>query len=242
MEIEGKVAIVTGGAVRLGKALALALAEQGARMVIHYGSSVGPAQETVEQIQAMGCDALAVQADLSQPGRVEVILNDALSHFGQVDILVNSAAVFEPGNWYDTTEKNWDLHFAINLKSPFFLSRAFASHVGRERAGHIVNIADWRGARPGTDHVAYTLTKAALIAMTKSLAQALAPNIQVNAIAPGLILPPPGQDRTYLEGQAREIPAQRAGSPEEIARALIFLVRSDFVTGELVFVTGGQHL
>jgi len=242
MEIEGKVAIVTGGAVRLGKALALALAEQGARMVIHYGSSVGPAQETVEQIQAMGCDALAVQADLSQPGRVEVILNDALSHFGQVDILVNSAAVFEPGNWYDTTEKNWDRHFAINLKSPFFLSRAFASHVGRERAGHIVNIADWRGARPGTDHVAYTLTKAALIAMTKSLAQALAPNIQVNAIAPGLILPPPGQDRTYLEGQAREIPAQRAGSPEEIARALIFLVRSDFVTGELVFVTGGQHL
>jgi len=242
MEIEGKVAIVTGGAVRLGRALALALAEQGARLVIHYGSSAGPAQETVRQIQAVGRNALAVQADLRRPGQVGGILNDAVSHFGQVDVLVNNAAIFEPGGWSDTTEENWDRHFAINLKAPFFLSQAFASHVGQERAGHIVNIADWRGARPGTDHVAYTLTKAALIAMTKSMAQALAPNIQVNAIAPGLILPPPGQNRTYLEGQAREIPAQRAGSPEEIARALVFLVRSDFVTGELIFVTGGQHL
>ncbi len=242
MEIEGKVAMVTGGAVRLGKALALALAEQGARLVIHYGSSAGPAQETVGQIQAMGREALAIQADLSRSGQAGAVLDDVISHFGQLDILVNSAAIFEPGNWEDTSEESWDRHFAINLKSPFFLSQAFARHVGRERAGHIINIADWRGARPGTDHVAYTLTKAALIAMTKSLAQALAPNIQVNAIAPGLILPPPGQNQSYLERQACTVPAQRAGSPKEIARALVFLVRSDFVTGELVFVTGGQHL
>jgi len=242
MEIDGKVAIVTGGAVRLGKALALALAEHGARVVIHYGSSAAPAQATVRQIQAMGSDALAIQADLSQPGQTPSIVERAATHFGQVDILVNSAAIFEPGNWGDTTEANWDRHFAINLKSPFFLSQAFAVHVGRGRAGHIVNIADWRGVRPGTGHVAYTLTKAALIAMTKSLAQALAPNIQVNAIAPGMILPPPGQDQAYLERWAHKIPAQRVGSPEEVARALIFLLRSDFVTGDLIFVTGGQHL
>jgi pteridine reductase len=242
MEIDGKVAIVTGGAVRLGKALALALAERGTRVVVHYGSSAAPAQATVRQIQAMGSDALAIQADLSQPGQTPSIVERAAAHFGQVDILVNSAAIFEPGNWDDTTEANWDRHFAINLKSPFFLSQAFAVHVGRERAGHIVNIADWRGVRPGTGHVAYTLTKAALIAMTKSLAQALAPNIQVNAIAPGLILPPPGQDQAYLERWAHRVPAQRVGSPEEVARALIFLLRSDFVTGELIFVTGGQHL
>ena len=242
MEIDGKVAIVTGGAVRLGKALALALAEHGARVVIHYGSSAAPAQATVRQIQAMGSDALAIQADLSQPGQTPSIVERAATHFGQVDILVNSAAIFEPGTWDDTTEANWDRHFAINLKSPFFLSQAFAVHVGRGRAGHIVNIADWRGVRPGTGHVAYTLTKAALIAMTKSLAQALAPNIQVNAIAPGMILPPPGQDQAYLERWAHKIPAQRVGSPEEVARALIFLLRSDFVTGDLIFVTGGQHL
>jgi pteridine reductase len=242
MELNGKVVIVTGGAVRLGKALALALAEQGARLVIHYGSSAGPAQETVTEIKAMGSDALAIQADLSQSSEAPSIVERAVAHFGQVDILVNSAAIFKPGNWDDTTEANWDRHFAINLKSPFFLSQAFAKHVGRERAGHIVNIADWRGVRPGTDHIAYTLTKAALIAMTKSLALALAPNIQVNAIAPGLILPPPGEDQSYLERKAGKIPAQRAGSPQEIAKALLFLLHSDFVTGELIFVTGGQHL
>jgi pteridine reductase len=242
MELNGKVAIVTGGAVRLGKALALALAEQGARLVIHYGSSAGPAQETVTEIKAMGSDALAVQADFSQSGQAPSIVEHAVAHFGQVDILVNSAAIFEPGKWHDTTEANWDRHFAINLKSPFFLSQAFAQHVAPERAGHIVNIADWRGVRPGIGHVAYTLTKAALIAMTKSLALALAPNIQVNAIAPGMILPPPGADQSYLERQAGQIPAQRVGSPQEIAKALLFLLRSDFVTGELIFVTGGQHL
>jgi pteridine reductase len=255
MELDGKVAIVTGGAVRLGRALALALAEQGARLVIHYGSSAGPAQETMTEIKAMGSDALAVQADFSQSGQAPSIVERAVAHFGQVDILVNSAAIFEPGKWDDTTEANWDRHFAINLKSPFFLSQAFAKHVGPERArgagqshspsartGHIVNIADWRGVRPGIGHVAYTLTKAGLIAMTKSLALALAPNIQVNAIAPGMILPPPGKDPSYLERHASQIPAQRVGSPQEIAQALLFLLRSDFVTGELIFVTGGQHL
>ena len=163
-------------------------------------------------------------------------------NFGQVDILVNSAAIFEAGNWDDTTEANWDRHFAVNLKSPFFLSQAFAKHVGRERPGHIVNIADWRGVRPGTGHMAYTLTKAALIAMTKSLALALAPNIQVNAIAPGLILPPPDKDESYLQRRAGRIPVRRTGSPDEIAKTLIFLLQSDVVTGELIFVTGGEHL
>jgi len=242
MELDGKAAIVTGGAVRLGKALALALAGQGVRVGIHYGSSAGPAEAVVKEIKAMGSDAVAIQADLSQPAEARSIVERAAAHFGQVDILVNSAAIFEPGNWDDTTEANWDRHFAINLKSPFFLSQAFAAQVGRDRAGHIVNIADWRGVRPGPDHIAYTLTKAALIAMTKSLALALAPNIQVNAIAPGLILPPPGQDQAYLEGKANEVPAQRVGSPQEIANAMVFLLQSDFVTGDLILVTGGEHL
>ena len=242
MELEGKVAVVTGGAVRLGKAMALALAERGARLVIHYGASAGPAQETVKEIKEMGSFGLAIQADLSQSGEAASIVERAVAHFGQMDILVNSAAIFQPGGWDDTTEANWDRQFAINLKSPFFLSQAFAVHVGRERAGHIVNIADWRGVRPGVGHMAYTLTKAALIAMTKSLALALAPNIQVNAIAPGMILPPPGKDRSYIDRKAGQIPAQRVGSPEEVAKALIFLLRSDFVTGDLVFVTGGEHL
>jgi pteridine reductase len=242
MQLDRKVAIVTGGAVRLGRALSLALAEQGVRVGVHYGSSAGAAQGLVKEIKALGSDAIAIQADLSRSGEMRSIVERIASYLGQIDILVNSAAIFEPGNWDDTTEANWDRHFAINLKSPFFLSQAFAAQVGQQQRGHIVNIADWRGVRPGSDHVAYTLTKAALIAMTKSLALALAPNIQVNAIAPGLILPPPGQDQAYLEGKANRVPARRLGSPQEIANALLFLLRSDFVTGDLIFVTGGEHL
>ena len=242
MELKGKVAIVTGGAVRIGKALALALAQEGSHVVIHYNASTQAAQETLQEIQACGVEGLALQADLGQPAQAATLVARTTAHFGHLNILVNSAAIFEPGNWDDTTEENWDRHFAINLKSPFFLSQAFARQVGSAQAGHIVNIADWRAVRPGPSYMAYTLTKAALVAMTQSLALALAPHIQVNAIAPGMILPPPGKDRAYLERWAQKIPAQRIGSPGEIAKALRFLLQSDFVTGEMIFVTGGEHL
>ena len=190
----------------------------------------------------MGSQATAVQADLSQPTQAPSIVDRAVAAFGGADVLVNSAAIFEPGRWDNTTEGNWDRHFNINLKSPFFLTQAFAKYVGQERPAHIVNIADWRAVHPGTGHMAYTLTKAALVAMTKSLALALAPNIQVNAIAPGLILPPPGKGPEYLVDQAPRIPVQRSGSAAEIVKALLFLLDSDFVTGEMVHVTGGEHL
>ncbi len=242
MNLNGRTALITGGAVRLGRALTLALVAQGVRVAVHYGSSAGAATALEQEIAASGGIAAAFQADLNQHHAASTLFAQVMAHFGQVDMLINNAAIFEHGNWDDTTEENWDRHFAINLKSPFFLSQAFAMQVGRQRRGHIINIADWRGARPGTGHVAYTLTKAGLIAMTHSLALALAPNIQVNAIAPGLILPPPGHDQAYLERKAAQIPAQRIGSPEEIAHALLFLLRSDFVTGEVVYVTGGEHL
>jgi pteridine reductase len=242
MRLDGKVAIVTGAAVRLGKAQALAMAEQGARLVIHYNTSSRPADGVIRQIQSMGSDAIAVQADLSQPSTAPGIIEQAVARFGQVDILVNSASIFEPGRWDDTTEQNWDRHFDINLKSPFLLTQAFAKQVGREGRAHIVNLVDWRAVSPGTGHFAYTLTKAALITMTKSLAQALAPNIQVNAIAPGLILPPPGMGPKYLDARAPQIPLQRTGSAGEIVKALLYLLDADFVTGEVLYVTGGEHL
>jgi pteridine reductase len=242
MDLKGKTAIVTGAGVRLGRAMALAMAERGARLVVHYNRSAGPAQEVVQQIEALGSEALAVPADLGQPRQAPSIVERAVERFGRADVLVNSAAIFERGPWDETTEENWDRHFDINLKSPFFLLQAFARQVGGERQAHIVNMADWRGVRPGTAYVAYTLTKAALIALTQSMAQALGPNIQVNAIAPGLILPPPGQGPEYLEREALKIPAQRTGSPAEIAKALLYLLDNDFVTGELLHVTGGEHL
>ena len=242
MELRGSVALVTGGAIRLGRAIALGLAARGAHIGISYNRSSAPAEATCAEIEALGVGCLALQADFSQSQYMQLIIDQMVKRFGRVDVLVNSAAIFEPGNWDDTTEENWDRHFDINLKAPFFLSQAFARQVARDRRGHIVNIADWRAVRPGTDHVAYTLTKAGLVAMTKSLALALAPNIQVNAIAPGMILPPPGKDQAYLERMAARVPLGRVGSPEEIVRTVLYLVESDFVSGELVHVTGGEHL
>lgn len=242
MELKGKVAIVTGSAVRVGKALALALAKEGVRLVVHYRSSAGSAEQTTSQIKALGSESLAIQADLAQSGQAASLVHRAVAHFDQVDILVNSVAVFEPADVPSTTEAIWDKLFAINLKAPFFLSQAFAAHVGKGRAGHIINITDWRGMRPDINYLAYSLTKAGLFSMTQGLALALAPNIQVNAIALGAILPPPGKDQAYLDELAEIIPARRVGSPAEVAKALIFLLKSDFVTGEAIFVTGGQHL
>lgn len=242
MELEGQTAIVTGGGVRLGKLLALTLAGEGARLVIHYNSSAGPAGETVAEIEAQGSEALAVQADLSQPSQSSQIIERASEHFGQVDILVNSAAIFERADLAHTTEALWDRQFAINLRSPFFLSQAFAARVGKDRPAHIVNIADWRGIRPDTAYLAYSLTKAGLLSMTQALALALAPNIRVNAIAPGAILAPPGKGEAYFDQLAGQIPLRRVGSPAEIARALLYLLKADFVTGETIFVTGGEHL
>jgi pteridine reductase len=242
MELIGKVALVTGGAVRLGKALSLAMADEGVRLVVHYNSSLGPAEQTVADIKARGSHALAIQADLSQFSQIPSLIQRGALHFGQIDILVNSAAIFEVANLAQTTEADWERHFAINLKAPFFLSQAFAAHVGEARRAHIVNIADWKGVRPALNHLAYSLTKSGILAMTRALALALAPNIQVNAIAPGAVLPPPGGDQGYLDRLARSIPMRRAGSPGEVAEALIYFLKSDFVTGETIFVTGGQHL
>jgi pteridine reductase len=242
MELDGRVAIVTGGAVRLGKALVLALVREGVRLAVHYNSSSGPAEETVAEIKDLGGDALAIQCDLSQSGVAPALIQCAATQFGRVDILVNSAAVFEAADLAGTTDAIWDSQFSINLRAPFFLSQAFAAHVGQERPAAIINITDWRGLHPDIGHLAYSLTKAGVTAMTRGLALALAPNIQVNAIAPGAILPPPGKGQAYLDGLVQEIPLQRVGSPAEIANTMIHLLSSEFITGEVVFVTGGQHL
>jgi pteridine reductase len=242
MQLESKVALITGAGVRIGRALALALAERGARIVVHYHASEGPAAEVVRQIRALGSEGLALQADLRKPASIQPLVDEGSRHFGQLDILINSAAIFERGTILETTEANWDAHLAINLKAPFFLCQAYARQLNPGQRGHILNIADWRAERPGVAHIAYTCAKAGLVALTKSLALALAPNVQVNAIAPGAILPPPGDEGGYFEKLAGRIPAKRVGSPAELVKAALFLLDSDFVTGELVHVTGGQHL
>ncbi|MDQ7029277.1 MAG: SDR family NAD(P)-dependent oxidoreductase, partial [Ardenticatenia bacterium] len=170
VELKGKTAIVTGGARRLGRAIALAVATRGANVVIHYGRSAEAAEEVVAEARALGVDAVAVQADFGQPVRAAQVVETAVARFGQAEVLINNAATFEPGGILDTDESTWDRHFAVNLKAPFFLSQAFARALPPGVSGKIINITDWRAVRPGTDHVAYTLTKSALVTLTQILA------------------------------------------------------------------------
>ncbi len=243
MPLDGQNAIVTGGAVRIGRALAVGLAHRGANVCIHYGRSAGEAQMTLAEIVSAGVRGIAVQADFTAPvAAAKRVFDHAVAEFGAVDILVNSAAIFEAGGLADTDEALWDRHCDINLKAPAFLSREFACRLPSGRSGHIVNIVDWRGERPGEGYLAYTVAKAGLIAMTRSLAQELAPRIQVNAIAPGAILPPPGESSEEFQKRAVRIPLQRTGHPQAIVDAMLYLLESDFVTGHVLSVTGGEQL
>lgn len=243
MKLQDQVAIVTGGGVRIGRALAVSLARAGCRVVIHCAHSRDEAEQVREEIIAAGGTATVIAADFNQPiAAAAAVFQATHTAFGPASILINSAAIFEAGSLHDLEESQWDRHFAINLKAVAFLSRAFVEQLPPGQRGHIVNIADWRARRPQPGHLAYTLTKAGVVALTEILAQELAPRVQVNAIAPGAILPPPGAGDDHLRRLAETIPLRRTGSPDDLCEALHYLLKSDFVTGELLHVTGGEQL
>ncbi|MGC1274444.1 MAG: SDR family oxidoreductase [Planctomycetaceae bacterium] len=243
LDLTDRVAVVTGGAVRLGRVIALALAKEGCDVVLHYGRSRSDAERTADEIREIGRRVVAVSADLSQPFDAAAVVFDAAASIGTPTVLVNSAAIFEDAPLVETGEELYDRHAAINLKAPFFLCREFMRRLPDDARGHIVNMADWRAETPPADFVAYTLSKAGIVALTKSLALQLAPRVQVNAIAPGAILPPPGESaEPWQANKLPQIPLARTGSPDDIAAAVMYLVRSPFVTGEVLHVTGGEHL
>lgn len=240
MELAGAVAVVTGGAKRLGRAMVLALAERGGKVLVHYGASAEAAAETVAEARRRGGDAAAVQADLADEAAVHRVIPAARERFGRVDILINSASIFERGSFANTATETWDRHFMINLKAPFLLSRDFAVQVEAGRSGKIINLGDWRGFRPGTDHFAYTMTKVGLHGLTQAMALALAPRIQVNELGLGAILEPPeGGDMSKIIAR---VPVGRLGGEEPVVAALLFLLQEDFVTGETLVVDGGRSL
>ena len=241
--LSGRVAVVTGGAVRIGRAIAMAIARQGGDVVVHYGRSRQEAEATAREIRSLGQRAETVSADLSRPVEAAATVFDAAMSLGGADILVNSASIFEDASLVDTTESLYDRHLAINLKAPFFLCREFAARLGHDKPGWIVNLVDWRAETPPSDFLAYTLSKAGLVALTRGLALQLAPRVQVNAIAPGAILPPPGvAEAGWKAEKLPDIPLRRTGSAEDIADAALYLIGSNFITGEVLHVTGGEHL
>jgi NAD(P)-dependent dehydrogenase (short-subunit alcohol dehydrogenase family) len=238
-----RVAIVTGGAVRIGRALSLRLAEAGCDVCVHYHSSREEADQLAGQIQKSGRRAIAVQADLRQPVEsAAIIMERCQSELGPASVLVNSAAIFEPCSLDEVTADNWQRHVDLNLAAPVFLSQAFARQAPKDLKGNIINILDWRATKPVPGHLPYTISKAGLAALTKLLAQELAPRIRVNAIAPGAILPLAGQDQASFQSLSAQIPLNRTGTPQDVADAMLFLLESDFITGEILHLTGGQQL
>ncbi len=233
------VALVTGGARRVGRMLVEALADAGADVVVHHRASAREAEQVTEALRASGRRATALAADLADPHQASALLGAAEKALGPIDWLVNSAAIFEPLDFEATALEAWDRHLAVNLRAPFLLCQAFArSRAGRP--GVIVNILDWRATRPGADHFPYTITKAGLAAMTRSLALALAPSIRVNGLALGAVLPP--SDGGEAKALAK-VPVERWANPQEVGDALRFLINGpDYVTGAILHVDGGRHL
>ncbi len=240
-DLSGHTALVTGAGRRLGRAFAEALASRDAAVAVHYGASASEAETLVEGIRQAGGRAVALQADLAQPAQAASLVERAVEALGEIDLLVNSASIFEPIGALETDLADWQRHLAINLTAPFLLSQAFARHRSG-RPGAIVNLLDWRALRPGADHFPYTTAKAALASMTRSLAVALAPAIRVNGLALGAILPPPGASEPD-PALIAEVPLARWGRVEEVVHALLFLLTGpDFITGAILHLDGGRHL
>jgi pteridine reductase len=242
MELRGRVALVTGAGRRLGRALAEALAERGMTLAIHHHASSGGASQLRDSIIAAGGQAACFAADLADPAAAAELPRRVVAEFGQLDVLVNSAAVMRRRSFEDTTPAQWDEVLDLNLRSVFFCAQGAASAL-RATRGKMVNMADLSGLEPWPGFAAHSISKAGVVMLTKVLAHALAPEVTVNAIAPGAVLVPEEYDAEERDRLARTTPLRRLGSPTDAVAALLYLLEGgDFVTGEVLVVDGGRLL
>jgi hypothetical protein len=237
--LEGRTALITGAGKRIGHDVAIALADQGANIVVHYRSSADEAGELQGELRERGVKSWLAKANFEKPDEYETLIDRAGRVAGSLDILINSAAIFPPSTLEDVQFQDLIQSLQVNAWAPFALSRAFARAAQR---GKIINMLDSRVTGYDWGHVAYILSKRALATLTEMMAVQYAPDITVNGIAPGLILPPPGTDDSYIERLAETVPLKRRGDPGDIAEGIIYLLKSDFVTGQVIYVDGGRHL
>jgi NAD(P)-dependent dehydrogenase (short-subunit alcohol dehydrogenase family) len=236
--LRGKTALVTGAARRIGRRLALACARAGADVVIHHAHSDADAESLRAEISGLHRQAWVFQADLTDSAQAASLI-PLISRTTPIHFLINNAAIFEPLTFDTSSLDDWNRHLALNLTAPFLLAQAFARQA--EEGARIVNILDWRALRPGADHFPYTVSKAALAAMTRSLAAALAPTVTVNGLALGAILPP--SDGNVNAEITKNIPMKRWAMEGEVEQALLFLLTCPaYITGEIIHVDGGRHL
>jgi NAD(P)-dependent dehydrogenase (short-subunit alcohol dehydrogenase family) len=235
------VALVTGGAIRVGRAITLALAGAGYDIVISYRSSTAPVEETSAAVVSLGRRCETVRADLSVPASAGVVIDTVRDTFGRLDLLVNSAASFDERGLLELDAEAWDTVMNLNARAPHLLVRA-AADLLREARGSVVNIVDLSAFQPWADYPAHSVAKAALAHLTRIQARALAPEIRVNAIAPGAVLPPDNWPTERWDSLAQIAPLQRVGSPEDVAQAVLFFAGAEFVTGQILAVDGGRLL
>jgi NAD(P)-dependent dehydrogenase (short-subunit alcohol dehydrogenase family) len=243
MDIKDRVVLITGGK-RIGQVVALELARRGADIATAYRGSRAEAEQTVADVTALGRRAEAIQADVSHEDQCRALVEETVARLGRLDVLINMASIYRPRPLMTMTANEWDEDLNVNLRAAFIASQAAARHM-QAGGGRIVNFSDWLAAsgRPAyKDFVAYYVAKAGVKALTEALALELAPKILVNAIAPGPILPPPDLTPEENAEVARATPLGRWGGETEIAKAVLTLVESDFITGETIRVDGGRHL
>ncbi len=249
MKLEGSVSLVTGASRRLGKQIAVAVARRGSAVAVHYRSSRDQAEATAAELRQLGVEAEPFAADLGRPAEIDRLFDEFDRRFGRLDLLVNSAASFERGAFEEIAADDWDAVLALNLRAPFLCLQRAAPLMRRlPRPGSspasVVNVADLSGLLPWSRQAHHGASKAALIHLTRLAARDLAPDIRVNAVVPGAILPPPGMEATDAAWQetVNRLPLRRAGEPQEVGDAVAFLAANDFVTGATLVVDGGESL
>lgn len=246
LDLTDQVAIVTGGARRVGKAIALELARRGVHILVHYGGSAQAATETVREIKSLGVDAYPVQGDLSKPEGVEAIFTALREDFGRLNILVNSAANFQQRNLLEVTLADWQETLNINLTAPFLTTQAAAAfmHQNDPSGGVIINILDKGAVQPWPRYPHHSVSKAGLWMLTQVSAASLAPEIRVNAVMPGPVMKTEGVNMTDAEWEkiGKTTALQRTGTPEDVARAVAYLASEDWITGTVIHVNGGEHI
>lgn len=241
MELAGRVALVTGGARRVGAAIVRALAAKGMTVAVHYGSSRAAAEALVAELRAAGRIAEAFDADLREVAAARALPARVAERLGRLDVVVNSAANMLEAPVEGVTPELWEETFALNLRAPFFVAQAALPHL-RAARGKVVNIADLAGLEPWPRYVAHCTSKAGVVMLTRALARALAPDVTVNAVAPGAVLLPDDWGEEARRHFVETTPLQRLGSAEDVAQAVVYLLEADYVTGEVLVVDGGRLL
>ncbi len=233
---------MTGAGRRVGREIALALAQSGAHILLHYHTSGDDAKKTAHEIQTLGVPCELFGADFEDPAEVRGLAKKVLKNFPIVDVLVNSASLFYKTPIQDVKDADWDTLLDVNLKAPFILSTVIGCAMSKNGSGSIVNIADWSGFRPYRDHLPYCVSKGGLLTLTKALARDLAPHVRANAVAPGPVLLPEDFSQGEKEAVIKKVPLGRVGSPRDVAEAVLFLVQNDYVNGFILTVDGGRSI